>query len=158
MPPLRRACPQLRIGVVVIQIIPYGRNHTNPSTLAEPLWDSPQTRALFMRSCGDCHSNETIWPWYSNIAPFSWLVQRDVDEGRARFNISTWGRGENEGEDAAETLQKGSMPPKIYLLIQPDARLSDSEKQALVEGLIATFGGEKQGGETGNENTAGDDD
>ena len=129
---------------LVIQLIPYGRAHTNPPVTAEPQWDSPQTRTLFMRACGDCHSNETTWPWYSNIAPASWLVQYDVDEGRAAFNVSEWGRGENEADEAAEKVQKGEMPPWQYLILHPEARLSAAEKQALIQGLIATFGG--QGG------------
>ena len=56
---------------LVIQLLPYGRDHTNPPVVAEPLWDSPQTRALAKRACFDCHSNETIWPWYTNVAPVS---------------------------------------------------------------------------------------
>ena len=111
-----------------------------------------------MRACGDCHSNETKWPWYSNLAPFSWLVQRDVDEGRAKFNISTWGRGENEGEDAAESLQRGSMPPSTYLLTHPAARLSPDEKQGFLNGLRATFGAEGHGNESEDETHEGDDD
>jgi mono/diheme cytochrome c family protein len=127
---------------LLIQLVPYGRNHTNPPVLAEPAWDSPQTRALFFRACADCHSNETVWPWYSHIAPVSWLVQRDVEEGRRAFNVSEWGRSENKGDDAAETVQKGTMPPAIYLLTHSAARLSPTEKQALLQGLLATFGGE----------------
>jgi hypothetical protein len=135
----------------VIQFIPYGRAHTNPPVLAEPAWDGIRTRELFLKTCGDCHSNETVWPWYSNVAPISWLVQRDVNEGRRVFNVSEWGRGENEGDDAAETLQEGSMPPRFYLPLHPSARLSSGEKQSLIQGLIATFGGESEGGEEGEE-------
>ena len=62
------------VVVVGIQLIPYGRNHTNPPVVTEPQWDSPRTRELFTRACADCHSNETVWPWYSNLAPMSWLV------------------------------------------------------------------------------------
>ncbi|MDW8269586.1 MAG: heme-binding domain-containing protein [Anaerolineae bacterium] len=134
---------------LLIQLVPYGRNHTNPPVLAEPAWDSPQTRATVFRACADCHSNETVWPWYSHVAPVSWLVQRDVEEGRRAFNVSEWGRGENKGDDAAETVQKGTMPPAMYLLTHPAARLSPAEKQAFIQGLLATFGGE--GGEGGGE-------
>jgi hypothetical protein len=67
------------------------------------------------------------------------------------FNVSEWGRGENEGDDAAETLQEGSMPPRFYLPLHPSARLSSGEKQSLIQGLIATFGGESEGGEEGEE-------
>jgi hypothetical protein len=74
-----------------------------------------------------------------------------VDEGRAKFNVSEWGRGENEGEEAAETLQNGSMPPAFYLPLHPSARLSAPEKQLLIQGLVATFGGSGEGGEGGEE-------
>jgi len=136
---------------VAIQFVPYGRNHTNPPVLAESQWDSPATRQLFFRTCGDCHSNETVWPWYANVAPVSWLIQRDVNEGRSKFNVSEWGRpGENEAEDAAELVQNGEMPPPIYLVMHHGARLSAAEKNALIQGLIDTFGGEV-GGEGGEE-------
>ena len=131
--------------LVAIQFIPYGKDHTNPPVIAEPNWDSPQTRALFMRACGDCHSHETKWPWYSNIAPVSWLVYHDVVEGREHFNISAWGhQKKNEGEDAAEELEEGEMPLKPYLLAHPEARLSKQEKALLIEGLKKTFGEEKE--------------
>lgn len=128
------------LTLVVIQLVPYGRNHDNPTIIAEPNWDSPQTRDLFMTACGDCHSYETEWPWYSNIAPVSWLVQHDVEEGRAEFNVSRWGRGENEADEAAETVQEGEMPLPAYLITHPEARLAAADEQALIQGLIATFG------------------
>jgi hypothetical protein len=121
--------------------------HTNPPVAAEPQWDSPRTRELFFRACADCHSNETVWPWYSNIPPVSLLIQNDTNDGRHHFNISEWGRQENHSDEAAEALQKGEMPPRMYLLMHPSARLNASEKQELVKGLLATFGGE--GGESG---------
>ena len=58
---------------LAIQFVPYGRDHSNPPVIGEPTWNSPETRALAVRACFDCHSNETVWPWYSNIAPVSWL-------------------------------------------------------------------------------------
>jgi Haem-binding domain len=80
------------ITLLVIQLVPYGRDHGNASTTSEPIWDSPVTRALAKQACFDCHSNETEWPAYSHIAPASWLVQHDVDEGRAALNFSEWHR------------------------------------------------------------------
>ena len=128
---------------IVIQFIPYGQGQYNPPVKKEPSWDSPRTRELFFRACADCHSNETVWPWYSYIAPVSWLVIRDVEEGREKFNISEWGRPKNEGDEAAKEVRNGKMPMKIYLLTHPEARLSDSEKQELIRGLVATFGDEE---------------
>ena len=72
----------------LIQLVPYGRNHTNPPVGTEPNWISDQARAVTVRACYDCHSNETTWPWYSNVAPISWLIQRDVEEGRGIINFS----------------------------------------------------------------------
>ena len=130
---------------VVIQFIPYGKNHTNPKVIAEPKWDSPKTKEIFMRSCGDCHSNETKWPVYSNIAPISWAVYHHVVEGREHFNISMWGhQKKNEAKDAVEEIEEGEMPLQSYLLAHPEAKLSEKDKKILIEGLKKTFGEEKE--------------
>ena len=135
------------IGVLgLIQLVPYGRDHTNPAVIAEPTWKGEQTRELFFRTCKNCHSNETSWPWYSSIAPVSWLVQSDVDEGRSKFNVSRWGQGKQEADEAAGMIRKGEMPPWFYLPTHPEARLTDPERQALIRGLVDTFGDEKEGG------------
>lgn len=128
-------------GFLLIQLVPYGRNHTNPAVVGEPNWDSPQTRELAQRACYDCHSNETVWPWYSNVAPVSWLTQHDTDEGRQHLNFSTWGSGGQGREpgEAIETIAEGQMPPPVYLITHPEARLTAAEKQALMEGLRATI-------------------
>lgn len=131
---------------VLMQFVPYGRNHTNPPVRQEPAWDSPQTAALARRACFDCHSNQTQWPWYSNLAPVSWLVQRDVDEGRRKLNFSEWDRPQKNAEEAAEQVQKGEMPPWFYLPLHAPARLSQAEKQALMDGLQTTLGRGKQHG------------
>lgn len=129
--------------LVLAQLVPYGRDHTNPPVVAEPAWDSPKTREIFLRTCGDCHSNETQWPWYSSVAPVSWLVQRDVEEGRGELNVSQWGQGEQEGDEAAGMVRKGEMPPWFYLPAHPEAKLSDADRDALIAGLVATFGEKK---------------
>lgn len=126
-------------GFVAIQFIPYGRNHTNPPVTKEPAWDSPQTRALAVTACFDCHSNQTNWYWYTNIAPFSWLVQRDVDQARATLNFSEWDRPQDGAGDVFGVIADGSMPPWYYWIVHPKARLSSSEKQQLSGGLRATF-------------------
>lgn len=126
--------------IVLIQLVPIGRNHTNPAVTSEPSWDSTRTRDLAKRACFDCHSNETVWPWYSNIAPVSWLVQRDVDEGRQVMNFSEWNttRHQRVGE-MIEAIQEGFMPPINYLPTHPQANLSASEKADLINGLQATL-------------------
>jgi len=121
--------------IIIVQLLPYGRNHTNPAVIQEPNWDSPQTRQLAQRACFDCHSNETVWPWYSNIAPVSWLVQKDVDEARRHLNFSEWTGRIREADEIAEVVAEGEMPPSKYLLMHSQARLSPSEKEALMRGL-----------------------
>jgi mono/diheme cytochrome c family protein len=128
--------------LLVIQLVPYGRDHENPPVKNEPAWDSARTRELFFQTCGDCHSYETRWPWYASVAPTSWLVQHDVEEGRSEFNVSRWGEGKQEAEEAAEMLREGEMPPWFYLPAHPEARLDDATKQELLRGLVATFGEE----------------
>jgi mono/diheme cytochrome c family protein len=125
---------------VLIQLVPYGRNHTNPAVAQEPAWDSAQTRELAKRACFDCHSNETTWPWYSNVAPVSWLLQHDVEDGRRRLNFSEWNRRQRGADEAAKTVQNGSMPRWFYIPLHPQANLSAADKAALIKGLQATFG------------------
>ena len=130
------------IGVAVfllIQLVPYGRDHANPSVVSEPKWDSPQTRMLAERACFDCHSNQTTWSWYSNIAPVSWLVYRDVVDGRRRMNFSDWQRLRlEEAGEIGSAIAEGEMPPLQYLLMHPSARLSAGEKEQLLNGLTKT--------------------
>ena len=137
------AIPLVLFGL--IQLVPTGVSYSNPPVVAEPKWDSPQTRALAQRACFDCHSNETAWPWYTHIAPVSWLTAHDVSEGRQRLNFSTWGQptsGRGEGTNVRElvrAVQGGSMPPAIYLPLHPAAKLTPAEQQQLVQGFLATF-------------------
>jgi len=132
-------------AAVAIQFIPYGKDHTNLPIMSEPQWDSPRTKELFNRACADCHSHETKYPWYSNIAPISWLMMHDIEEGREHFNVSVWGiQKKNEGEDAAKEVREGEMPMWIYTMPHPEARLSDTEKQDLINGLEKTFGKEEE--------------
>lgn len=133
------------IAAIAIQFIPYGNQRTNPPIVSEPRWDAPRTQELFNRACADCHSHKTTYLWYSNVAPISWLIQRDVEEGREHFNVSAWGAQEkNEGNEAAKEVKEGSMPPWFYLPTHPEARLSDAEKRELIEGLEKTFGKEEE--------------
>jgi hypothetical protein len=141
----------LVLAFLVIQAVPYGRSHSNPPVREEPRWDSPATRELVVGACFDCHSNETSWPWYSNVAPFSWLIQGHVDDGRKALNFSEWDRPQREADEAAEAVQDGEMPPSSYRFLHSSARLSSEEKQALVRGLLATLGGQTGRSENGRE-------
>jgi hypothetical protein len=128
------------IVLVAIQLVPYGHVRTNPPGRVEPRWDRPETRALAVRACYDCHSNETVWPWYSNVAPMSWLTQRDVDEGRRAVNFSEWDQPKKDAHESAKTVRTGEMPPWFYVVIHPDARLTAAETTAHIGGLEATLG------------------
>lgn len=130
-------------GLLLLQLVPYARDQDNPPVLSEPDWDSQQTRDLAERACFDCHSNETEWPWYSQVAPLSMLVWRDVVEGREALNFSEWGIGETEAEDVEEIVEQistGQMPPTRYLLLNPGAELSELEQTQLINGIVATVG------------------
>jgi hypothetical protein len=134
----RRILLALIVVFGLIQVVPYGRDHVNPPVRREPSWNSPETRSLAQRACFDCHSNETRWPGYANIAPASWLVQHDVNEGREVLNFSEWDRPQKEAGDSAKEVQEGEMPPSYYVLLHPEARLNQSEREALIAGLRAT--------------------
>ena len=125
---------------LVIQLVPYGRDHTNPPVTGEPTWDGPETRALAKQACFDCHSNETDWPAYASIAPASWLVQRDVKEGRAILNFSEWPRPQEEAKKASEEVLEGEMPPAACALVHAHARLNAAERDRLAQGLARTLG------------------
>lgn len=125
---------------VAIQFIPYGRDHENPKSVQEPKWNSPETRALAVDSCFACHSNLTPWPWYTNVAPISWLTTRDVEEGRATLNFSEWQRPqEADLQEVIEAIRGKGMPPLQYRAIHSEARLSDAERQQLEAGLVKTW-------------------
>lgn len=124
---------------VLMQAVPYGRDHTNPPVIEQPAWDSPATEQLARRACFDCHSNETKWPWYSWIAPVSWRVQDHVDEGRGHLNFSRFDKAQRNATEAVKEVQEGDMPPWDYALAHSEARLSDAEKQQLIEGFKKTF-------------------
>jgi hypothetical protein len=128
------------LALVAIQLIRPER--TNP--VADPqlavdkqMFVPPQVLAILERSCYDCHSNQTRWPWYSNIAPVSWLVAKDVSNGRRRVNFSEWGsynqkRRATKLGDISDEVDRGDMPDSKYLLIHRDAVLSAAEKDILV--------------------------
>lgn len=113
----------------------------NPPVENKVSWDSKQTEELFIRACADCHSHETKWPWYSNIAPVSFQVIHHVNEGREHFNISLKDMG--EAYEAAEEVEEGKMPEDSYLIMHPEAELSIEEKKLLIAGLKKTFGTEE---------------
>ncbi len=116
-----------------IQLVPVDRS--NPPA-GEEVPASPAERAVLRRACYNCHSNETVWPWYSRLAPVSWLVASDVHEGRGKLDFSTWNRLSPEQRikkrrKAWKEVSKGEMPPWYYRIVHTDASLSPQAKAAL---------------------------
>ena len=94
---------------------------------------------MFAGACGDCHSDHTTWPWYSNVAPVSWLVQKDVDDGRRVFNTSRWDQPQPALGDVVEQTLGSEMPPVQYKLVHGASRLSSAERRTLATGLRRTY-------------------
>ena len=120
--------------VVLAQFVRIDR--TNPPVESDVL-APPEVKATLRAACYDCHSNETVWPWYSPIAPVSWLLAYDVGKGREELNFSTWQRSDAKQQqknlkETVETVNDGEMPPWYYVLVHPEARLADKDRQALV--------------------------
>jgi hypothetical protein len=147
-----------------LQIVPYGRDHSNPPDGRLAPWDSRSTERLAQRACYDCHSNQTRWPWYASIAPVSWRVQHNVDEGREKLNLTAFEPGDETMRDAAgeasEMVERGKMPPPDYLLMHPEAWLSTAERRALASGLHTSFAAyedhDGKGGESAHEHESDD--
>lgn len=132
------------ILIALMQIPPV--SHANPPVQQTVKWDTTQTQDLAARACMNCHSNETTWPWYSYIAPSSWLTTLHVTNARQEMNFSELNlmpafRKSMLADQIAMQIRSGSMPPKDYLLLHPEARLSDTEKEQLITGFQASLAG-----------------
>ena len=120
-------------ALVAIQLIPLPR--TNPPVESE-LPAPPEVRAILDRSCMNCHTHETTWPWYAYVAPVSWLVVYNVHEGRKHLNLSKWGgytpkRQRKKTREMWDEVEDGAMPLPPYLFLHPEAKLSDADKATL---------------------------
>ena len=127
----------LGLGAVVVLLQLARPTQSNPSTTAEIVAPA-EVSALLKRSCYDCHSNETKWPWYSQVAPVSWLVARDVNDGRKHLNFSDWetyepGRKLKKFKEIEEEVEAGEMPMEIYVALHGDAKMTAAEKTLMVE-------------------------
>jgi hypothetical protein len=131
----------LVVGVllVVAQFVPLDRSNprSDPQQHFTVVAKPPAVVAnAINRSCRDCHTNDTTWPWYSRVAPASFLVVDDVHEGRAHLNFSEWGkldarRSALKLEEICDEVKSGAMPDRKYVLLHPDAKLSPEEVQAI---------------------------
>jgi Haem-binding domain len=127
--------------LLTIQFVPVDRNRAaaNPSNsiyAAQPM--PPGVMAVFERSCKDCHSNETAWPWYSYVAPVSWVVARDVHRGRKKMNFSEWGsypaqQKEDRLEEICEQVTNGEMPDRKYAIFHRNARITPQERDSVCQ-------------------------
>lgn len=126
----------------IIQLVPYGRAHSNPPVTGEPNWANAETRQLMVDSCFACHSNEVVYPPYASIAPISWEVQHHVEEGRDAVNYSEFATNPGEAEESIEVIEEGSMAPAYFTRfgVHPEANLTPEQTQQLIEGLRATPG------------------
>lgn len=128
------------LAFLLLQLWP--RNHTNPPIISTPEWDQAETAVLVERACFDCHSHETVWPWYTDIVPVSSLLEYDVARGRNVYNFSDWAGNcctEEQIERMAAIVGRDQMPPPYYVLLHPEARLTNEERGKLIYGLIATM-------------------
>jgi hypothetical protein len=136
---LKKTVLSLVLLFILFQFVPVQR--TNPSVEAD-LQANPPIRALLKKACFDCHSNETVWPWYSRIAPVSWLIAMDVKKGRGHLNFSSWELMSAEDKSFAARLirhevESGGMPLKPYTLIHRNAVLTNADKQMIYAWLDA---------------------
>jgi hypothetical protein len=118
---------------------------TNPPVVHDLMATStppPQIAVMLHAACYDCHSHETRWPWYSHVAPMSWLIAQDVNHGRQNLNLSDWpndrpDRAAKKLENMSEKVGYGEMPLKKYTAIHTDARFTDSQRKELTDWLDA---------------------
>jgi hypothetical protein len=137
----RAVVSAIAISVIIfiaIQLVQVPRD--NPPVLASVQWDSPHTKDLVTRACMNCHSNETDWPFYALFAPGSWITSVHVHSARDQFNLSELNklptfRRSRLARDMADQIRNDTMPPVDFLLLHPEAHLTDAEKQQLIQGL-----------------------
>lgn len=132
---LKRTGSALLVILIAIQFFPADKN--NPPERSAPAAPA-EVQVLLRRACFDCHSNETVWPWYSQIAPASLLIARDVQKGRKEVNFSIWEKYDEKRKarklkEIARQVEKGDMPLFYYVLLHPDAKLSPGERDLIVK-------------------------
>jgi len=132
---LRLILTILVIAIIAAQFIPVTRD--NPPVKAD-FNGAAAVKAVLKKSCYDCHSNQTVWPWYSQVAPMSWLVASDVHEARQKLNFSEWGmmppaKHSRAAEEAWEEVEKGEMPMAVYLIMHSGAKSTEADKAVIRE-------------------------
>lgn len=142
-PPSRREVKFGALGalalLLLIQVVPYGHAHSNPPVTQAAKWPAGTGQQIAEAGCYDCHSNLTKWRWYSNVAPSSWLVQHDVEDGRGALDFSEWNRPQPDAGELVEKVESGEMPPLQYKLAHSEARLSAQQKKQLVAAITGLY-------------------
>ena len=136
---------KIGIAVVVILVLMQFKriDKTNPEfneaedfiTIAQP---PAEIATLIKDACYDCHSHQAKYPWYSNVAPISWMLENHINEGREHLNFSIWGtyeakKADHKLEEAAEEVEESNMPMKPYVVMHSEAKMTDAQKSALIE-------------------------
>ncbi len=134
---LRVCLLALILILVLLQLIPVERS--NPPVVQEIQWSSAEVADVARRACYDCHSNETVWPWYSYVAPVSWRVADHVEHGRRHLNFSEWNQDQEGLNDILGSVKSSEMPLEDYLLLHPEANLDPGERTILLEGMMASY-------------------
>ena len=125
------------LALIAIQFVPVERS--NPSVVNEVSWANEETREIAKKACFDCHSNETLWPWYSYVAPLSFRIAHHVNHGREYLNFSDWTQPNEGFDEIKEVIDTDEMPLWDYLLMHSDAKLTPEEKETLLSGLYETY-------------------
>lgn len=133
------------LGVIAIQFFRIDR--TNPAIVEAETLEAVATvpeniKGILERSCNDCHTNKTTYPWYSNFQPFGWFLKNHVDDGRKKLNFSVFAasnakRKIKKFEEICEQLESKEMPLPSYLWIHRDAVLSDADRKTLCDWATA---------------------
>lgn len=139
----RKIGKKILIGLLAVFLIMqfFRIDKTNPAVVAELDFleihkPSVEIKALIKSACYDCHSNQTVYPWYSNVAPVSWFLEHHIEEGREHLNFSEWGnyaegKRNHKLDECAEEVEEGEMPLASYTWTHGDAKLSAEQKETL---------------------------
>jgi len=138
----------LKIVAILLVVLVVGIQAIRPARTNPPIDESqtinaktqitPEAAAILERSCRDCHTNKTVWPWYTNVAPLSWWLSNHVSDGRRSLNMSEWGKLPNDRQERklrqmCDEVQDGNMPLSSYTPMHPAAKLSDQDKKTICD-------------------------
>lgn len=138
----------IAVVIVLIQLIPVDRD--NPATkTTDEIVVTGEVKNIIQQACYNCHSNQTSWPWYSYVAPVSWLIVHDVHEGRGELNFSKWNlyskkRLKRKINEIADQVEEADMPLPMYTIMHQEADLSENQRKTLINWANSYFDDMKQ--------------